>query len=83
MLFLLKTQNSFKFLLIQKKYFLEFESDLVGFNTIGLLTMEKSLFNKKVLAEKEHFHEKVLLYFHKAKNKKMNSITKKKTLFYN
>ena len=45
--------------------------------------MEKSLFNKKVLAEKEHFHEKVLLYFHKAKNKKMNSITKKKTLFYN
>ena len=80
MLFLLKTQNSFKFLLIQKKYFLEFESDLVGFNTIGLLTMEKSLFNKKVLAEKEHFHEKVLLYFHKAKIRKLTLLRKKNTV---
>ena len=47
-------------------------------NALGVLTMEKSLVNVKVLAEKESFQEKVLQHFIRQKNRKMNFFYKGK-----
>ena len=47
-------------------------------NALGVLTMEKSLVNEKVLAEKESFQEKVLQHFIRQKNRKMNFFYKGK-----
>ena len=48
-------------------------------NSLGVLSMEKSLINEKVQTGKENFQEKVLQHFIRQKHRKMNFFYKGKT----